>query len=209
MPIFRKDGKNVLFIHIPKTGGSTIETVFKNSGFQIQYLDGKVGRHTVNHLRKCTPQHMHADMLENMFWMQNFDMAFMIVRDPVSRFKSEYIWRNRKNFTGTDSKAVSKWADRSFSEYESNKFIYDNHFRPQTEFYTPGAEVYRFEDGLQNVVNKLNDRHNLSLETEIPKLKDAKKRTGFSSSDVVVTPEIDKKIKDFYRKDYEMFDYQL
>lgn len=207
MPVFRKDGKSVLFIHVPKCGGSTIETVFKNSGYQTLYLDGKVGTHTVNHLRKCTPQHMHAEMLEQIFRIENFSLVFMVVRNPLSRFKSEYIWRNRKKFTGTDSKSVRKWAERSFSQYEFNKFMYDNHLRPQSEFYTPTAEVHRFEDGFQNILNRLNERHQLSLTTEIPRLKDAKERTGFSSSDVVVSPDVENRISQFYRQDYEAFEY--
>lgn len=200
---------NILFIHIPKTGGSTIERVFKSSGYQVMYLDGKMGKNSVNHLRRCTPQHMHAAMLEQNFRLKNFDLVFMLVRDPLSRFKSEYIWRNRKKFTGVKPSSVQRWGEKSLDSYTRDSFIYDNHLRPQSEFYTEGADVYRFEEGLDNVLSRLGSSRQLSLNTDIPRLKEAKAHTGYSSSDVSVTPKLEKRIKDFYHKDYEMFGYLM
>lgn len=207
MPIFRKDGKNILFVHIPKNGGSTIEKVFRESGYQVLYLDGKVGRETVNHVRRCTPQHMHADMLRTNFRLENFDLIFMMVRNPLTRFKSEYIWRNRKDLKVVDAESVNSWGAKAFKKYERDNFLFDNHLRPQVEFYVPGSNVYYFEHGMQFVVDDLNERFELGLQQEIPRLKDGHKETGFSSKDVVVSPKMEHAVKNFYSDDYLRFGY--
>jgi hypothetical protein len=34
VPVMIKDGRSVLFIHIPKTGGTSVERLFKKSGWE-------------------------------------------------------------------------------------------------------------------------------------------------------------------------------
>jgi hypothetical protein len=208
MPVFRKDGRNVLFVHIPKNGGSTIERVFKASGFQTLYLDGKVGRDTVNHVRRCTPQHMHASMLDALFKLENFDLIFMMVRNPLARFKSEYVWRNRKDLASIDVHAIDQWGDQAFERYRRNSYLFDNHLRPQVEFYLPGAKIYHFEDGMEFLLADLNSRFGLALEEEIPTVRNSKEVTGFSSKEVIVSSRMEAKVKEFYREDYHRFGYQ-
>ena len=50
MPIFTRNGRHILFIHIPKCAGSSIENAFKMNGYSISYLD-RSGKKTLNHLR--------------------------------------------------------------------------------------------------------------------------------------------------------------
>lgn len=207
MPIFKKDGRNILFVHVPKTGGSSIERVFRESGYRVLYLDGKVGPDSVNHLRRCTPQHMHADMLHTNFRLGNFDLSFMMVRDPLTRFKSEYIWRNRKSLKAIDAESVDSWGAKAFRKYERDSFLFDNHLRPQVEFYVPGGNVYYFERGMQFAVDDLNQRFGLGLKQEIPRLRDGQKETGYSSKDVVVSPKMEQTVKNFYSDDYLRFGY--
>ncbi|MCX7521856.1 sulfotransferase family 2 domain-containing protein [Microbacterium sp. STN6] len=206
MPIFRKDGKNILFIHIPKTGGSAVERVFKNSGYESLYLDGKVGRGTVNHLRRCTPQHMHGAMLQQNFRLSRFDAIFMIVRDPLARLRSEYVWRNRnKEVTGAASD-VERWSVDAFAAYRRDNFLYDNHIRPQADFFVPGARVYYFENGLPEAIADLDSSFELGLVDDIPRVRTAKAH-GLASSAVQISPELRRRVMSFYRDDYVRFGY--
>lgn len=207
MPVFRRDGKNILFIHVPKTGGSTVEAVFRNSGYQIRYLDGKVGPASLNRLRRCTPQHMHGQMLEQAFRIPSFDLVFMMVRDPMARFKSEFIWRNRKNFTGADPQTVHRWGKKTFAAYASDHFILDNHIRPQSEFHVQGARIYHLEDGLQYAMDDISQRYRLDLDTDVPRSRQAKEYNSHSSSDVCIAPKLEKLIKNVYASDYAQFGY--
>jgi Sulfotransferase family len=207
MPIFRKDGKNILFIHIPKTGGSTIEQVFKDSGYREDFRDGKMGAGTINHLRRSTPQHMHGSVLRQTFQLGRFDLIFMIVREPLARFRSEYLWRNRHTEVSLDPTAIERWGYAAFDDYARNPYIHDNHLRPQIEFHVPGALVYYFEDGLDEVVRRLNADHGLGVNPVVPRVRTAEGTTGASSGDVTITPRLERRIREFYYEDFHTFGY--
>lgn len=207
MPVFRKDQQKILFIHVPRTGGSSIERAFRDSGFQTLYLDSKVGRTSWNHVRRCTPQHMHAQMLDALFRVDRFDLVFMVVRDPMSRLKSEYLWRNRDKDFDVDGRSLERWARRSFAEYRSDPFRYDNHLRPQVEFELPGTRVFSYEDGLGHAVEELNRMGNLDLDPELPRVREGHTKTGCSSSDVEETPGLTALVRDGYGADLQRYGY--
>lgn len=207
MPIFRKDGRSVLFIHVPKAGGSSIEAAFKASGFETDYLDGRVGAGTVNHLLRCTPQHMHAAMLRQNFRLHRFDAIFMIVRDPIARFRSEYLWRNRDAEPDLSEGAVERWGRAALNGFEADSYLYDNHLRPQADFEVEGARVYRFEDGLQTAISDLNAKLALGVDAEVPRVRTGHGNTGHSSGDVPISDPLRSRLLQFYRRDYERYGY--
>lgn len=207
MPIFKKNEQNILFIHVPKTGGSSIEHVFKDSGYNVHFLDGKMGPASLNYMRKCAPQHMNAEMLEHNFRLDKFDLIFTMVRDPLARFKSRYIWTHRKE-KSINPVVDGKWIEKQFREFASNRFIGGNHVRPQVDFLTPGCNVYYFENGMQQVIDDLNERFALSLSPVIPRVRDGKEISGISSRDVVISEPWERRVKEFYAEDYQRFGYQ-
>ncbi len=209
MPIFRRDGRSILFVHVPKTGGSSVERVFRDSGWSRHLLDGRMGPGTINHLRWCTPQHMHAAMLEANLRLDRFDLVFVLVRDPVARLCSEYLWRNRNRSPKVGQRPVERWARRALTAYERDPFVYDNHLRPQHEFLLPGAEVHRFEDGVDAALADLDARHRLGLVRDVPRVRDAADTSGHHSSDVEVSPGLEALVRDAYHRDYAELGYPL
>lgn len=207
MPIFRKDGRNFLFIHVPKAGGTSIENVFNQSGYERLYLDGKVGEDTVNHVRWCTPQHMHAAMLETNFRTDRFAGVFMVVREPVARLRSEYLWRNRAASPSVDGATVEAWVTSTFRRYAAQPFLFDNHIRPQVEFKLAGAHVFRLETGLPSILAEIDELWDLGLDREIPTSRAGKDLVGHASHDVEITPAARKAIRKFYRRDFAEFGY--
>ncbi|HEX4059028.1 MAG TPA: sulfotransferase family 2 domain-containing protein [Galbitalea sp.] len=207
MPIFRKDGKNILFIHVPKTGGSTIEQVFKSSGYSEDFRDGNMGAGTINYLRRSTPQHMQGSILRQTFRLGRFDLIFMIVRDPMARFRSEYLWRNRHGEVSLDVEAIEQWGFAALADYAHDPYIFDNHLRPQIEFHVAGALVYYFEDGLDDIVRRLNAEHGLDLDPVVPRVRTAEGATGASSGDVTISPRLERRVRDFYYEDIHTFGY--
>ncbi|WEG07907.1 sulfotransferase family 2 domain-containing protein [Microbacterium horticulturae] len=207
MPVFRKNGKNILFIHVPKCGGTSIENAFRDSGYVTEYLDRKLGQKSMNHLRTCSPQHMHAAQLEEIFRLDRFDLVFMVVRDPVARFRSEYVYKHRKEKTvSRRGDVVSAWARKQFRAYESNPYVLDNHLRPQHEFWMPAARVYRLEDGIDEMLSDLNRRFEIGV-TAGGRALNSKKEAGFSSSEVEMPDELTEFVCDFYRDDFTRFGY--
>jgi hypothetical protein len=190
MPVFRKDGRKILFVHVPKTGGSTIERVFKNSGYVTTYLDGRMGRDNMNHLRRSTPQHMEAELLRMLFRIDRFDLVFMMVRDPVRRLQSEYLWRTRRREVGVDGARVEAWAQQNFAKCKVDPHLHDNHIRPQADFYLQEAAVHYFEDGLSAIVEKLDEAHDLGLTRDVPRVREGAHSAGYSSKDVEITPSL-------------------
>lgn len=208
MPIFRKDGKSILFVHVPKCGGSSIEAAFRSSGYESLDLDGKMGRWSANYLRSCTPQHMHADLLERLYRIERFDAVFMLVRDPIARFRSEYVWRNRKKARlSPDAARVSRWTSRALRAYRRNPYAHDNHIRPQYEFLLPQAIVYRFEDGVGTALADLNERFDLGVTEDPAPRRSGAIEFGLPSADVELTAAVRGRVIDFYRRDFDEFGY--
>ncbi|MGH3444335.1 MAG: sulfotransferase family 2 domain-containing protein [Nocardioidaceae bacterium] len=206
MPIYRRDDMNVLFVHVPKTAGTTIERVFRHSGFKEHYRDSKVGPGTVNRLRLCSPQHMHAELLRNLFHLDRFDVTFMVVRDPIARFRSEFAMRHKADVPLKEAR-VERWADKVFGAYSRNRFALDNHLRPQSEFCLPAAQVFRIEDGLDAAVTHLNDHFGLGLPTELPRVMDREKGSGVPSRSVPISAGLDARLRAFYSADFARFGY--
>jgi hypothetical protein len=207
MPIFRKDGKSILFSHVPKAGGSSMEKLFADAGYTTLYRDSKEGPGTVNRLRRCSPQHMHAAMLQQLFRLDRFDFIFMITREPIARFRSEYAMRNRKDLK-IDAASVEAWSDRLLAEYAYNPYVLVYHLRPQCEFFLPVCTVYHVEDGLESIVADLNQQLDAGLPTTIPRVLDRAESNGVSSREVSVSPRLERRLAILYREDYALFDYR-
>ena len=145
MPIFSKANINILFIHIPKSAGSTIEKIGSDMGWKESFsVRGK----SLKEIRYCKAslQHLHAKPLESILNLEQFDSIFTIVRNPFARFKSEYYWQRSQEITDL---CVDDWIIDTFEKYRGNSYIYDNHIRPQVEFIPTGTnlEIFKLEDG--------------------------------------------------------------
>lgn len=208
MPVFKNGDKNVLFIHVPKTGGTSVEKIFTDSGYDKYLYDKSYGKDSPNYLRRSSPQHLHAELLRATLRLNRFDVIFMTTREPMARFKSEYAMRNKEHLKPGEQR-VEQWTDSAFAKYIADPFVHDNHLRPQSEFYLPGCIVYPLEDGLESIVDDLNAKHGLNLSNNIPRSMDRQKRSGYSSKDVVVPKLVERRVKEFYHDDFVKFGYPL
>ncbi len=203
MPIFFKAGRAIFFAHIPKTGGSTIEWKFMKSDYELSYLDMDAAG--LNRFRLCSPQHMDASQYARIFDLSKFDFMFAVVREPISRLKSEMAMRLQTDFQN-DTAENDQWVLDGFKRYETNGYVYDNHLRPQSEFIIPGVEVFRFEDGFDTIFSSLEGKHpGLSIVPDNAHIRSRIERSGFSSSDVKLSDDVIKRVKDFYIADYERY----
>lgn len=207
MPVFRKDDLRVLFVHVPKAGGSAIERAFADADWSVAYRDPRVRPGGLNDVRRCSPQHMHASMLEAILAPERFDAVFMTVREPLARFRSEYAMRNAGS-PRPSAAQVQRWYDEAARAYAADPFVYDNHLRPQSEFVLPNAQVYRLEDGLADLVADLNERFGLGLPPTVPRVMDRQVQSGFRSSDVPIGPAMERRLRVAYAEDFLRFGYQ-
>jgi hypothetical protein len=203
MPLFLKANHAVLYIHVPKTGGTAVEAFFAANGFRTEYLDTG-GPASLNRFRRCAPQHMHAEQIKAIFRPLRLDYVFMTVREPLARLLSEY----KMHLRGKESVAqLDEWFDQMCKRYQEDSYIAENHFRPQCEFWMPGCEVYKQEEGFEcKFIERLEAKTGLTLDV---------RQLGAYNKDEVTQLEtgaisrVSARVAQFYRKDYLMFNYEL
>jgi hypothetical protein len=214
VPVFLRDETSLLFMHVPKTGGTSIEQHFRNAGFRIHFrATRKTERLERFRLRRCSPQHFHGALVQEILRIDRFDAIFMIVRDPIDRFRSEYAMRHvthpeHAEAGRLDPDEVEAWAEQMLAVYaKRNPYVRDNHLRPQHEFEVPGTLVYRLEDGLGPVIADLDDRLGLDLPREVPHALSRQQAVGVSSRDVPVSSTLEKRLREFYAEDFNRYGY--
>lgn len=203
MPVFRKENLSILYIHIPKTGGTSIELFFEENGFKADFID-RGGESSLLSVLRCSPQHFHAEILERIFNLRAFNLVFMTVRNPISRMRSEYRMRSHGV---ADFTPLNDWVLATLRRYPCNPYVLDNHIRPQHEFWVQGCRVYRQEeDFMETLVRDI---------AEATSVKFPKTQMGRSMHFASPRPETDiiqgealEAVLQFYQQDFAKFGYE-
>ena|GEM_PF-4652080 len=187
-----------MFIHVPKTGGTSLFAALEKFGtitFDRGFKENK---------KKFSERHAHKALIHSNIIDTRFDYVFMITRDPVDRIISEYRYQCRKpGLHRSKVMGFGLWLDYSLYWAKKNRGYRDNHFRPQSEFATLGCEIFRLEDGLEFVINSINQKLGLSI--ELP----AKRMNVSPEYDIKVKKLHIEKIHSFYVSDYLAYNYNL
>jgi len=210
MPIFRQGTTSLLFVHIPKTGGTSIERAFQAADWKMEMRDGRSGKANPNWVRRASPQHYHVPVLESFLQIERFDAVFAVVRDPLRRLVSEFIWHMRNDDeVNVSAEALEAWTAKTLRRATANPWVLDNHMRPQVEFIHPLSRVYRFEDGLGTAMERLQESTGIEVPTTIERSLDSSKIASVRSSDVPVNDRVLEMVENFYRDDYRELGYPL
>lgn len=192
MPVFEKNGKRILYIHVPKTAGSSILKLFDSNGYQTSYYSYQAAELFRD---VCSPQHIHGELLSGELDLSGFDYIFSTFRDPVERLVSEYTWRCGS--LGERHKSFKKWAYKILKSYVNQPYINDNHIRPQNEFYVKGCEVFDFRT-VSDLPNYLTKKLNLEIGNQ-----DSLGAANTSKYPYELGWFCKRHIKQFYREDYK------
>ena len=193
MPLFRNKSRLIHFIHIPKTGGTSVEhSLIKSGAIQALFSRKK------DKFSKVTMQHLHYDYY-NLIIPSNFaDWSFAIVRNPFSRIMSEYkmkILKIRKSDQSFDSFVLE-----SFESCLRNKQHRDNHIRQQKDFISDYLDIFKLENGLELPLKKACQK----LEIRFSGLSNI---NTSSSIKVKASEKVLDEIRLFYKEDFLYFNY--
>lgn len=216
MPYYKEC--NLLFIHIPKTGGTCIDTQICKSHKRTLYT---IFRNDLlpEPYKNISLQHQfYTTIYENRTILDiNFDKIkiFTIVRNPYDRIISDLFWLgcNFGNGRFKEFKVMKNKKINPEQVYNLIKNIYinnnklDNHNQPQYKFITdkncnliPNIKIFKTEQ-----LNKSNHNINQFLGFNI--------HIGRNNVNKDYSRYLNKKsislINDFYKKDFELFDYKM
>jgi|694.fasta_scaffold36191_4 hypothetical protein len=171
MPIFRVADKLVLFIHIPKAAGTSVETMLGMHPQCSSIHCLEIGPdNAFNAAAVCSPQHFHAEILARLFNLTRFDFIFTIIRDPLCRLLSEHTMRIQRN--DIDNQPFDSWYSAVREKRLENPYMYDNHLRPAAEFIMDSCHVYDLSDGLSNIWRSVSSMIGIdSSEVEVQRIK--------------------------------------
>lgn len=203
MPIYRINNRNVLFIHVPKTGGTSVESFLRSHAEPALHNQGcKLLRpyRGATLAPSVALQHFHAELLTAMLPMGYFDYAFMIVRHPMRRLISEY--GHSRKLGRIDSRLpFNSWAHLMLNFANIGPCFSNNHYRPQNEFHCFDAEVFRFEEGLPNILERVAQQVGVPHPAITPHEKKSSMRvTG-------ITAAVYSRVQHCYAGDFAAFEY--
>jgi hypothetical protein len=213
LPIYEHKNNKVLFIHIPKTAGSSINSIFRKLGWSESFVVSSRPADSLTHY-KSTPQHLHASVLKSIFNFQEFDMIISIVRNPFDRIKSEYYWQLSQQITSLN---VADWLSHAFAKYNHNKYIFDNHIRHQSDFIIDDDNqiILKLEDDGINklksmILNKTNNTFSLQKYLMKYNLLSIHHKKSIKVVDIELAFEKERsRIQEFYESDYKRFNYPI
>lgn len=210
MPCYVTDeGWFLLFVHIPKTGGTSVEAALRPHCTEFLYDRGFHSERL--RFSRCSAQHFHWAALQALFPNDFFSLKFAVVRDPVARIVSEYRFRqglrprSRRNTrppgSGREPEGFGPWLRYAFDLYRKAPYAFDNHIRPQVAFVADGVEVFRLEDGLDPCFARLSEHLGIDITPPPRPLQTSKTDPVTPGDDDIAL------IREFYAADYQAFGY--
>ncbi len=203
MPFIEYQGRRSLFVHVPKTGGTSIESWFGTIA-PLRFF-----QHGAPQALKCTVQHLTYTDIRLMLGDDYFDYAFAIVRNPFRRLESEYRMRSDQASDGMFGRipAFPIWLRGQIEAMQKGVFHQDGHLRPQIDFVSSRIEIFRFEEGIDRIIAQVAARTGLPLPAETPHDMQAQRfdpdRHGAPDWDL---PLVDL-VQRAYAADFETFGY--
>ena len=230
MPLFHNGDDLVLFVHIPKCGGTAVENAFKNTdGWEYGYLNEP--KITGYDEKPCNPQHFHKDLIDELIMpTENTTDQITIVRNPYTRLISEFMWRqnvsqyvNTNGFDEQFMNALQTFTIDALRKYKVNEsqylinkkafiknkksFVFDNHMRPQHHFITDDWNIYWFEEMYIKFWPELENKYGVKSIGEVNVMLDSsieRPTTHYNASE-----EFKDLFTEIYYQDCKMFGYDL
>jgi hypothetical protein len=104
-----------------------------------------------------------------------------------------------------DAGPIAAWLEKMLRAYERDRYSFENHFRPQVEFRVADCEFFRQEDGFgEGLVARIEERTGLQMRNRKIEAHNVDASAPLEAGEIGA---IESRVRDFYRDDYEAFNY--
>ena len=150
MPLFENANRRVLFIHVPKTGGTAVVNLLRRLCRVSFYAIPRPSS------MRVSPQHMPIGDIRAMMSDDSWEYGCALVRDPYARLESEFRYRvaNLEKRFGHEPD-FSTWVLHQIEAVSRDSCHLDNHMRRQTDFLDEDVEVFKYEGGTGRCTEKI------------------------------------------------------
>jgi hypothetical protein len=218
MPFFKSE--KLLYLHVPKTGGMSIEKYFyhkyniteqNKQNLYGWYLNREDGIRVPD---ERSLQHFTYNEITNSGFTQyfsfldtpisnNFNRIIVSVRNPYDRFISELFWNKQLKFNKQNpTPLIIESAIRDYLYNDSRPF--DNHRLPQYQFMLDGEGNLLKNINIVRCESLVTDMHNLGYTDFIECVNTNTVKIDYRS---LLNQESRKMIEEYYRMDFEYFGY--
>jgi len=207
----------VIFIHIPKCAGSSIETAFginvNNNQLNRENLFGWDDYNKL-YLQHATPQELiDLKLISKKQWNNYY--KFIIVRNTWDKVMSDFFWfRETKKFKGNLDDYLN--ANNDFSRFiNKGEITYrGDHLTPQIDYMFLDSELIKYDsviefnkDSLDKELIKLSDDLNLSKDFFKRKVQVGKKFKQHYSK--FYTNKMKEQVNLKYKNDIDFFNFKF
>ena len=209
MPVFRIGDKLHYYAHVPKCGGSSVESYLRQRFGALAFLDTRyLELPEAQRWTKSSPQHLPHAAFAKLIPTEWIASSFGVVRHPVKRLVSAFQYQVEVEGTVAALWSIDEWFDDWLKRAEAEPFLYDNHLCPQSKIVPGDATIFRLEDGLETLVAHIDGLAGSSEGPRaIPKENVRKKAMAPDAERLTPSAETLARIAEFYAEDFSRFGY--
>lgn len=207
MPLFRIGEKLHYYAHVPKCGGTSVETYLRDRFGTLAFVDTRYLSQPEDHRwTRSSPQHVAWADLTRMVPEGWIASAFGVVRHPLARMKSAYVFQRDVEGTVPEGQGIDAWFANWVELSVREPFRFDNHLRPQSDIVPAFATVFQLEAGLDSLVPHLDT---LAGAADGPRSLPHVNEIGKSSSTAPAEPSAETValVASYYAEDFRRFGY--
>ncbi|MEW5422316.1 sulfotransferase family 2 domain-containing protein [Amorphus sp. 3PC139-8] len=220
MPFVKIGSKLIYFAHVPKCGGTTIESAIRSAGHNLNFYD-KSWWSEERKWSRSSPQHITTKDLTRIIDIDIFDYTFTVIRDPVDRFISAFN-HNRLDRRIAWYESLPKFLNKLEKSGDYFLYRFDNHFLPASYFIPEKCEIFYLEDGMEPIRARLSNITGGTLNSSEYERKNVRQYNNTKSKNIIksfiknnfqpiipkkseLNQEIELRIREAYKVDYDLF----